>query len=105
MVDTVNAVGGTVATTNVGLQFARVPASSDNNTNSSDNTSKAQDITLSQIPTISARLYSDPVAGVLVTDQVDTSGKIISESPSSSVLSYLRNGLSIDGHPKQSETA
>jgi hypothetical protein len=53
----------------------------------------------------SSRLYDDPLAGVLVTEQLDQQGQVVSQTPPGTVLAYLRNGLTIDGEAKQSKTA
>jgi len=103
MADVVNTVGG-VAGTTVGQQPTRVFA---------DTTPKTADTAIktlnagspTQASPLSARLFDDPLAGIVVSQQLDSQGQIVTQTPSSSVLAYLRNGLTIEGLPKQSTSA
>jgi len=61
--------------------------------------------TTAAVSLLKARTFDDPLAGVLVSQQLDAEGNIRQQTPSSSVLAYLQNGLTIEGYPKQSVTA
>lgn len=54
---------------------------------------------------LTGRLIDDPLASIVIQQQLDSEGHVVSQTPSSSVLAYLRNGLTIDGYPKNSKTA
>jgi hypothetical protein len=91
MVDAVNTTGGITAQKPVSATAPVV-----------DNAKKD---TSSDIPTLIARFYDDPLAGVLITQQLDEQGQIVAQNPPGSVVAYLRNGLTIQGYSKQTVTA
>ena len=98
MVDVVNTIGGGTPVASTGQHTSRLSASS---VDSSSLTSK--DSSTTQASILSSRLYVDPTAGgILVNEQLNADGSIAQQVPSASVLAYLRNGLTIEGYPKQS---
>jgi hypothetical protein len=95
MTDAVNTVAGGVAVTAVApAQPDRVPAAN------ADSATK-----LSAPAQLSSRFYDDPLAGIVVTEQLDSQGQVVSQNPPGAVLAYLRNGLTVDGQVKQTTTA
>ncbi|MCL2468845.1 MAG: hypothetical protein FWF24_01250 [Alphaproteobacteria bacterium] len=50
---------------------------------------------------LSPRAVSDPVAGVVVMEYLSSTGEVSDRFPSSTVLAYLRSGLSADGTPSR----
>jgi hypothetical protein len=98
MTGTVNSIGGGVAVAPV-TQFA-APAPAPQNADGAPKTAAAP-----ALPSLSARVIDDPLAGVIVTQQLDGDGQIVSQNPPGSVIAYLQNGLTIDGYPRQSTVA
>jgi hypothetical protein len=97
MTNAVNIIGGGVSVTAVTPSPDHVPAVTVQAPIKTTSTSG---------PTqTSSRLYDDPLAGVLVTEQLDSQGQVVSQTPPGAVLAYLRNGLTIDGQAKQTTTA
>jgi hypothetical protein len=96
MTGTVNSIGGGVVVAPPVTQVAAPPPTPQN----SDTAAKA-----TALPSLSARLIDDPLAGVIVTQQLDGDGQIVSQNPPGSVIAYLQNGLTIDGYPRQSTVA
>jgi hypothetical protein len=54
----------------------------------------------SQTVSISPRIIDNASAGVIVTEYLDSSGKVVSQNPSSTVIAYLRAGLTAQGLSK-----
>ena len=104
MADAINfAVGGTGAPI---VQQPRTPAVTvDTPQSSTEIAAKQLRDGLTQPKPLSARIVDDPLAGVVVTQQLDSEGQVAQQTPSISVLAYLRNGLTIEGLPKESTTA
>ena len=53
----------------------------------------------------SARTVSDPLAKVVITQYLDNSDQVVSQSPPSTVVAYLQSGLTVNGYPQKSATA
>jgi hypothetical protein len=54
----------------------------------------------SQTVSISPRIIDNASAGVIITEYLDSSGKVVSQNPSSTVVAYLRAGLTAQGLSK-----
>ena len=54
---------------------------------------------------ISPRMMEDPVAGVVIAQYLSSDGNIASQFPSSTVVAYLRSGLSATGLPIHDQAA
>jgi len=53
-----------------------------------------------------SRTLSDPLAKVVITQYLDNSGdQVVFQSPPSTVVAYLQNGLTVNGYPQKSTTA
>ena len=92
MADTVNSIGsGGTAVTPV---VAPVPPVVPQEVKSPDQADK---------PTVRSNVYSDPLAGAVVTQMVDNEGNIVQQNPASSVISYLRAGLTAEGFPRPTQ--
>ena len=48
---------------------------------------------------ISPRMKSDPVAGVMISEYLGSDGDVRLQFPSSTVVAYLRSGLTENGTP------
>lgn len=63
-----------------------------------------KDITLpkpsSQAVPFTNRVYQDPISGVFVSDQINPDGQVVAQTPQGITLTYLQNGLTADGFPK-----
>src|SRR5262245_12499171 len=86
MSDAVNTIGGISAQKAIGVALS--PAES-----------VKQDLP-KEVPTLVSRLYDDPIAGVLVTQQLDQEGQVVAQNPPGSVVAYLRNGQTVQGYSK-----
>jgi hypothetical protein len=107
MVDAVNTVGASAGSVYT-PQSSRSPVVTTDTTATTtkftiDSADKASTDTRAR--SLAPRLLDDPTAGVLVTETLDAEGDVVAQTPTSSVLAYLRNGLTIDGRAKQSTTA
>jgi hypothetical protein len=103
MADIVNTVGSSVAAAPVGQQGAFASAAqADSATKTSASKSSAATV---KTASVSALVYLDPLAGRVVTEQLDAQGNIVQQTPSSFALAYLRNGLTVEGYPRKSVTA
>lgn len=102
MVDAVNTIGGTntvvaPAQQSVNSSAATVDDTAKQTTTASKNSAAPLFFT--------NRSFSDPTSGVFVSEQLDSSGNIIAQTPQSTALAYLRIGLNSEGLPKQSTVA
>ena len=68
-------------------------------TPSSVTTAAAAPIPQSSLSSISPRITVDPVAGV-ITQYLDSTGKVTSQYPSTVVIAYLKAGLTAQGYSK-----
>ena len=104
MVDAVNSIGTGATVSPVAQQVVRAPASTpDVAPKAVGNAAVASSQTQSNV--LTGRLFEDPQVGIVVSQTLDTQGYIVQQTPSSSVLAYLRNGLTVDGLPKATTTA
>ena len=56
----------------------------------------------SQIQPISPTMKQDPIAGVMVTQFLDSNGEVQAQLPSAAAIAYLRVGLTVTGEqPKK----
>lgn len=53
---------------------------------------------------LSPRMMADPVAGVMIAQYISSEGEMTMQFPSSTVVAYLRSGLSEVGLPVRDET-
>lgn len=56
-------------------------------------------------PPLSPRMMADPVAGVMIAQYISSEGEMTMQHPSSTVVAYLRSGLSEVGMPIRDEAS
>ena len=62
---------------------------------------------IASTPTVvsASRYVSDPLARVMITQYLDVNSQVVAQTPPSTVVAYLQNGLTPQGFPKTSSVA
>jgi len=95
MADVTGIIGSTTA-----APAARAPAPASSQANAQTESLAVK----TQVRPLSPSLKFDPVAGVMITEYLDSSGKIESQIPSAASVAYLRVGLTANGQqPEQTD--
>jgi len=92
----IESVGG-IGTGNVGGVVRPAAASSASSAPSTQSGLAAQPL--------SPRMTADPVAGVVIAEYLSSDGEITVQFPSTTVVAYLRSGLSANGMPVEDQGA